>query len=189
MADLVTLEEYKLFLNRNYVSKEKENEEDIYFSNILIPGCSKAFQDYFNNDFQSTSRTETFSIERPETKKIFLQYKPVSSITSVTISDTTLDSDDYKLLSNEDAVILSSVLNISGQIIESYYWPLGYNNVVIVYTGGYTLERGDKLSICAFMKKVDAAFKSTGEAEETIFRNLSDMEKGLLFTNFKNYYV
>lgn len=187
MADLITLEQYKLYLNKNYISKEVENEFDIYYTNILLPGCTKALQRYFDNDFQSTSRTETFSIEKSETKKIYPRYKPISSITSVTIDDTTLSSDNYKLLSDQNAIVLSSSINLAGLVYESYYWPMGHNNVVVVYTGGYALERGDYYLLCKLIAKIDdndvANFSSVEVAEERFF---SELEQDSPFINFIN---
>lgn len=189
MADLITLEEFKLFLNRNYAKKEVQNENDIYYSNILIPGCSKAFQKYFDNDFQSTSRSEVFSVEDAYTKKLFPRYKPISSISSVVIDSTTLSSDQYKLLANENAVVISGSVDIAGIVYEAYYWPSGFNHITISYTGGYELARGDKLALCAFMARIDKIFQSLGEAEETIFRELAAPENAILETMFRNFTI
>jgi len=196
MADIVSVEDYKLYLKKTYGNDQtaKDNEWDIYYSNILLPGLTKTLTLYFDNDFQSTTRTETFSIEGP-TKKLFFRYKPVTSITSVTVSDTVLDSDSYELLEDQGAVVLSSQLNIAGEIIESYYWPCGWNNIVIVYEGGYTLERGDKFALCKLIAMVDNADTSGYDNADDAMNAFSSVltQNSIMYdmlnTQFKNYYV
>lgn len=189
MADLITLEEYKLFLKKNYTESEEKNEQDVYYSNLLIPSMSLAFQKYFDNDFQSISRTETFSIRNSYTKYIFPRYKPISSITSVTIDDTLQDSDTYKLLADTNAIVLSSALDLAGLVYESYYWPLGHNNVVVVYVGGMAIERGHKYMICALMAKMDKIFSTVAEGEQAIIKELEKPENAMLETTFRNYTI
>jgi len=192
MADLVTLEQYKLYLSRSFHNASKENENDIYLSNILLPGASKAIRSYFDNDFQSISRTETFSIEQP-TSKIFPQYKPIASITSLTISDTLIPSTSYSLLKEQSAVVLSSDTNISGLITSLNCFPRGYNNVVLVYVGGYELDRGDQYTLCKLIAKIDEAdtktFSNVDSAEETFFDALTSDSSFMQMLNaqFRNY--
>lgn len=194
MADLVTLEQYKLYLTRQYDTSGKKNEQDIYYSNILLPGASKAIRAYFDNDFQSISRTETFSIEQC-TKKIFPTYKPISSITSLTISDSLIASTDYELLQDQSAVVLTSDTNILGVVGELQYFPVGYNNIVLVYVGGYELTRGDQYSLCKLIAKIDEVdsktFSNVDAAEEVFFDQLSKDSTflNMLDAQFRNYRI
>jgi len=196
MADIISVEDYKLYLHRTYGNSrsDKDNEFDIYYSNILLPGLTKTLEYYFDNDFQSIERTQTHSVQE-KTKKLFFDYKPVSSITSVVVSGTTLDADAYELLQDEDSIVLSSDINIGGQVFESYCWPKGYNHIVVTYTGGYALERGDKWSLCKLIAMVDNSdtrqYDNIDGAMDSFASVLTkdSVLYDMLNTQFKRYFV
>jgi len=193
MADVVTLQEYKTYLNQNYFDSIRDNEKDIYYTNILLPGVSEALRAYFDNDFQSTTRSETLSVEE-RTRKLFLKYRPASDITSITVSGTTLSTDDYELLDNY-AVVLQNDLDIVSQIAESYYWPYGYNHIVINYTGGLALTRAHKWMLCKLIAKMDEAdtknYSNVDEAANAFTGAFNEESEFVTALNmaFRNIYV
>jgi len=171
MADLLTVEEYKLFTKKNFKKGEEENERDIYYQQILLPGASQTIRSFFNNDFQSISRVETFSTVNDNTLKLFPKHRPVASITSVTIDGQTLDTDAVKLISLEQSFVLVETLNIR-PIVETEFWPRGVEHIVITYVGGQALADNLKWMIAQIIARIDdekvESFSTTSEIDTAI---------------------
>lgn len=182
MDNLVSLEQYKLYLNKQYDDSAKKNEDDLYYSNLLLPSASSALRSYFDNDFQSIERTETISIECT-TNKIFPKYKPIESVSSVSMDGVALLSTDYELLLDQNAIVLSG----------GGAFPRGFNNIVIVYTGGYALTRDDYGLLCKLIAQVDdndsKAFSSADGAEDVFFSKLNEntVFMNMVKARFRNY--
>lgn len=188
MADLLTVEEYKLFTKKNFKKAEEENERDIYYQQILLPGASQTIRNFFNNDFQSISRVETFSILDSTVLKLFPKHRPVSSITSVAIDAQTLDSDSVKLISIEQAFVLVQTLNIR-PIRETEFWPSGVEHIVITYVGGQALADNQKWMIANMIARLDdekvESFATTGDVDTAI---TTQIETDSLFRSMMNQF-
>ncbi len=155
MADLVTLETYKLYQQRTQLG-EMKNDKDLYYSQLLLPAASKAIRQMFNNDFESTARTETLSLlER--TRFVFPRNRPISSITSIKIDGDALDSTDFYIKDQAIGLTASTTqpFLLRNTIDTHILWPLGFNHVELNYVGGQAIEQGDKWTICKLIAKLD----------------------------------
>jgi len=173
MSDLITVEEYKLYLLKALKQIDESNERDLYYSNILLPGASAAFRGFYHNDFQSISRTEYFSVLEP-TRKLFPRNVPVSSITSVTVNNEVIDSTSYKLVSADYSVMLYGSLTSLRVPVTPMQWPTGIEHIKIIYVGGQALDRGDKWAIANFIAQID-------QSETQVFVSAAGIEEA--FTN------
>lgn len=132
MADLITLDEYKIFEG---ISSTKEDEK----LEVLIPSVSALVKNYCANsiiDFFSSPRTEYFSLDY-KTDSVQLTESPVNAITSVEIKEQI--GDEYTALTTSDYAIDSktdSLIRIDANTRKS--WPEGPNSVKVVYTAGYS---------------------------------------------------
>lgn len=162
MADLLTLEEYKLFVKKTLRKVDDENERDLYYSNILLPGASASIRAFFDNDFQSIARSEIFSVLEPSFTKLFPRYRPVSSLTSVIINGLTLASSTVKLISKEQAFVFDLTC----------FWPMGVEHITINYVGGFALTQGQRWAIAQLISRLDdekvETYTTTSEVETAI---------------------
>ena len=155
MADLVTLETYKLYQQRTQLG-EMKNDKDLYYSQLLLPAASKAIRQMFNNDFQSIARTETLSLlER--TRFVFPQNRPIASITSIKINGDTLETTAFYIKDQGIGLTASTSqpFLLENRIDTHILWPLGFDHIVLSYIGGQAIEQGDKWTICKLIAKLD----------------------------------
>ena len=145
MADLVTLAQYK---EAEGISSSKD---DLRF-NSIIPSVSELVKTYCGIsfvDFQSSNKTETFTIDW-DTYVVQLTESPVNSIVRVQERETyggsyttlTTSDSEYYLESSTDSILRT---NDSGRYQN---WPKGVGAVKVVYTGGYSEVPADlKLAV------------------------------------------
>ena len=163
MADLLTVEEYKLFLKQTFNQVEESNERDLYYSNILLPGASEAVRRLTNQDFQSIARTDIFTVKE-RTEFLTLEFRPVTVLTEVKINGDVRDLTDYYL--KADAVGIKSDTNLIALTANTFengriYWPLSFADILIKYTGGAALSRSDKWLIAKLIAKMDEEDRRT----------------------------
>jgi len=189
MADLVSVEDYKLFLNKS-LDREPDNENDIYYSNILLPGASFAVRQFYNNDFESKARIEKRSIFE-QTEFIYLTHRPIASITTVTLDGSPLQPDAFRLISQSGALKLTArPIFFRGNDHQRAIWPFGDEHIQIDYIGGEALTRGHKWLFCKMIAKLDdedkRGFKSAEDAEESVTQTLTDRDLfGKMFNTFR----
>lgn len=186
MPDLLTVEEYKLYLKETFTQIDENNERDLYYSNILLPGASEAVRRLTNQDFQSIARTETFTV-RERKQFITLGKRPVTVLTEVKINGDVQDLTNFYL--DGDAVGIKSDLNLIALTANNFengktFWPLSFADTIIKYTGGVTLSRSDKFLIAKLIAKIDEkdkkTFSGTDEAQAAIE---SEFESNKIFRN------
>lgn len=174
MINLVTAEEYKLYLRQKFTDVEESNEKDIYYTNILIPGASKAIIQLLEQDFENKARIEAFTVIE-EREFITISKRPLTSITKITINGEVQDVTSF--YQRDDSIGIDGGTTINGLIQTrtrngKIFWPLSYGKTVIEYVGGRTLERGDKWILCKAMAKLDQedvrTFTGTDEAQGAI---------------------
>ena len=132
MADLITVDDYKVFQG---ITSNKEDDK----LEVLVPSVSQLVKTYCGNsivDYYTTNKVETFNIDW-HTHIVQLTESPVNSIVSVekrdsvTDSYTTVASTEYYLDTSTD-----SVLYVTGSTYKN--WPRGAGAVKITYTAGYS---------------------------------------------------
>ena len=134
MADLITLDEYKL---AEGLSDQKNDARIAIFiasaSQMVKTYCARTFVDYF-----STEKTEVFNVEY-DSDIIQLSECPIIAITSVEerqdyssdYSTLTTAAFEYYLDPNTDSILRTTTTG-------SKNWPIGPGAVKVVYTGGYS---------------------------------------------------
>lgn len=101
-----------------------------------IEDSTAAIRNY-THQYLSFVEDDTLTIDGHGGTKIYLPELPVSKITSVTLSGVTLTEDtDYKL--GQHGILH----RLNG------YWTSGVQNIVIVYSHGYTIIPDDLNAIC-----------------------------------------
>jgi len=155
MADLVTLETYKLYQQRTQLGEFK-NEKDLYYSQLLLPAASQAIREFYNNDFESKARTETISLLE-ETRFVIPKFRPIASITSIKIDGDALNTTDFYIHKNLFGLTasISQPFLLSNRVNTNILWPLGTDHVELKYVGGQALTQGDKWTICKLIAKLD----------------------------------
>lgn len=129
MADLITLEDYKLMNGISSPNKDTELE-------IIISGISELVKNYCNNsfiDYYTSDKTEykTLTIK---TDLLFLNENPIISITSIDERPTAL-SDYVTLVENVDF----SVDEEAGLVYRlGSDWAMGPKAIQVVYKAGYS---------------------------------------------------
>lgn len=152
MADLITLDEYKLFEGVNSTQYDEKFES-------LITSVSQLVRTYCSNGFDTYSAspgyTELFNIQW-DTYVVQLKESPVINVLNV--YERATQSADYKELfsdGNGSPADYSWYLdNVSDSIFRTYEsgqyrnWPKGVGAVKVVYTAGYLETPSDlKLAI------------------------------------------
>lgn len=164
MINLVTLQEFKLYLQEKFTTSDELNEKDIYYTNILIPGASKALIQLLGQDFENKARSETFTILNDQ-EFITLANRPVSSLTTITINGDVQDITNYYLDGNSVGIkgdaTFSAALSQSNVRFGKVLWPKSYADTIITYVGGRELERADKWILCKAIAKLDMVDKKT----------------------------
>jgi hypothetical protein len=127
----------------------------------LIEAATSAIERYCRRTFASEEVTEY--LDGNGTSRIWLERRPVSTITSVTVNDTALDNssnDAWKLNPNTGTLTRGTGQHDSQLAI---HWPRGTRNVVVVYTGGYAAIPSDvKLAAVTLVKHIHDATTKTG---------------------------
>jgi uncharacterized phiE125 gp8 family phage protein len=154
---LTTLAAQKEYLNTN-----NEGTSDDGLIEFLINAASSAIE----NHCKRKLKEQTFTDEEYDgngLKTMHLQQYPVKSITSVTVDDTALATDDYKVKKRNGALIRVGSI-----------WPEGDINILVTYTAGYTfipydLELACKHLVMSYFKADIASFSTTFQ-EGLVFR-------------------
>ena len=104
----------------------------------VLQAATEAVEDYCDREFEYRSRTEVHDGKDSDT--LWLKVVPVSSITSITITEA--DGDTEALTISTDVVYNAETGAVTfGPDNDSTYtrWPDAYpRNVSVVYVGGYT---------------------------------------------------
>lgn len=150
MADLITLDDYKLLEGVNSTQYDEKFE-------TLITSVSKLVRTYCNNEFDayatSPGVTDVFDIQW-DSHVVQLRHSPVISITNV--YERRAQSSDYEELfkdgtNNKYEWYLDSVSDSIFRTLDSgkyKNWPQGVGSVKVTYLAGYTSIPDDlKLSI------------------------------------------
>lgn len=130
MADLITLDEYKLAKG---LSKNDENDR----LSMLIANVSSLIQTYIGRNFVDDGQniTQVFSLDY-DTPILYLDKYPVSTIVSIT------ETDPYGYDSTVHFPVPSSnyyLDSTNGRLIRvgGLYWPQGPGAVIVTYRAGY----------------------------------------------------
>ena len=150
MADLITLDDYKLLEGVNSTQYDEKFE-------TLITSVSKLVRTYCNNEFDayatSPGVTDVFDIQW-DSHVVQLRHSPVISVTNV--YERRAQSSDYEELfkdgtNNKYEWYLDSVSDSIFRTLDSgkyKNWPQGVGSVKVTYLAGYTSIPDDlKLSI------------------------------------------
>ena len=150
MADLITLDDYKLLEGVNSTQYDEKFE-------TLITSVSKLVRTYCNNEFDayatSPGVTDVFDIQWGS-HVVQLRHSPVISVTNV--YERRAQSSDYEELfkdgtNNKYEWYLDSVSDSIFRTLDSgkyKNWPQGVGSVKVTYLAGYTSIPDDlKLSI------------------------------------------
>ena len=170
MASLISIAEYKVWAGITGTAQDA-------LLTVLVDAVSMEVRRWcdrnLSNGFESASRTERYDGTGEQT--IQLMEWPVASITSVTIytagGDTeVLDADTYRVngdsgvLSRIDPVLARFPTNAFGTIESTFsvqpWFPAGFDNIEVVYTGGYSPIPADLKMAC--YRLTDLAYSARG---------------------------
>lgn len=116
---------------------------DFTIPNTIIEGMINAVGDIFDNELNRTLESATFTmhLDGTGTQSIFVPAYPIVSITSINIdsdrvfgSDTLVSSGDYVVYNSRGEITMVK----STYPVRYNYFPIGKQNVKIVYVGGYS---------------------------------------------------
>ena len=120
--------------------------------NLLISNISQVIETLADRRLEAVSLTEYY--DGDNTNVLILREYPVNSITSITVNDDALTTDDYELYDTIGKIVFDSVITE------------GVRNIVVEYNAGYTTIPDDlemlarKLVIEAFRMKDNPQHKS-----------------------------
>lgn len=170
MASLISIAEYKVWAGISGTAQDA-------LLTVLVDAVSAEVRRWcdrnLTNGFESASRTERYSGMGEQT--IQLTEWPVASITSVTVytADGTaevLDSSTYRV--NGDSGVLSRIdpkrarfpVTAFGSVDATFstqpWFEEGFDNVQVVYTGGYSTIPADLKMAC--YRLTDLAYSARG---------------------------
>ena len=170
MASLISIAEYKVWAGISGTAQDA-------LLTVLVDAVSMEVRRLcdrnLTNGFESTSRTERY--DGTDEATIQLIEWPVSSITSVTLytagGDTeVLDADTYRV--NGDSGVLSRIDPVLGRFPVTAFGTVnatfsvqpwfdqGFDNVEVVYTGGYATIPADIKMAC--YRLTDLAYAARG---------------------------
>lgn len=147
MADLITLDDYKLLEGMNSTQYDEKFEK-------LITSVSKLVRTYCNSEFDtyatSPGYTELFNIQW-DTHVVQLKYSPIISITNVyeRVGQATSYTELFTAGAGTPAEYSWYLDAVSDSVIRtnengSYKnWPKGVGSVKITYLAGYTTAPAD----------------------------------------------
>ena len=170
MASLISIAEYKVWAGITGTAQDA-------LLTVLVDAVSMEVRRLcdrnLTNGFESTSRTERYDGTNEQT--IQLIEWPVTSITSVTVytagGDTAvLDADTYRV--NGDSGVLSRIDPVLGRFPVTAFGTVnatfsvqpwfeqGFDNIEVVYTGGYATIPADLKMAC--YRLTDLAYAARG---------------------------
>lgn len=175
MADLITIDEYKLIVGMSGV---KEDEK----INLLIPGISQLVKNYCDNtviDYYSTNYVEYFDIQW-DTYTAQLKYSPIVNVASVYERES--QTSDYILLNPNTEYWIDTVSDSIFRTDSSgryFNWKKGVGSVKVTYTSGYASTPADlKLAIADlityYLKDERKERRTLGAATISYARNSED---------------
>jgi hypothetical protein len=190
MANLITTSEYKTWANIGTTAYDT-------IIGTIVSGVSTEIRRWCGRDtsngFESMSRTERYDGNNEQT--INLMEWPVSSVTSVKVyaSDgtyETLDSTTYRvdssggILSCVDPIKARYPVTAFGTVQATFsvqpWFPDGFDNIEVVYTGGYATIPDD-LKIAAF-RLADMHYAARGRNMGVVSESLGQYS----YSNFGN---
>ncbi len=121
MAQLITLTEAKEFLKIDF------NDEDALLDRLITQATAIIQRKYQRDLIQAIYTDEEYNGEDHDL--IFIRNFPVQSITSIKVNDQAVDPSGY-------------IVNKATGIVkrETGYWPEGWANIKVSYTGGYAAD-------------------------------------------------
>lgn len=137
----------------------------------LITAASAAIETYCGREFTSTVRTEDYDGDGD--KYLLLRAWPLTSVTSITITEddgTTYSIAAADLTLNEEVgeIRVKSVLTTS----DFAYFPSGYQNISVVYTGGYATIPADIQQACVHL--IETMLAANQQAGDVTSEKLGD---------------
>lgn len=126
---LTTLDDVKEYLKIDLTDK---NQDALLES--LIDASSNAIENYCNRKLKEQSFIDEY--DGTGSSNLFLEQLNLSSITSISVDGTAVDSSEYKFRKNGIAVRLNSV------------WPKGILNITVEYKAGYATIPADLELAC-----------------------------------------
>jgi len=103
---------------------------------VLITAASRAIVAWCGREFVSQTFSETY--DGDGTRRLHLRQFPVTSLTSVTITDT--DGTEYDIATTAFRVDgVAGIIEFKPDAADDFTWfPEGFQNVAVVYVAGYT---------------------------------------------------
>ena len=142
MADLITTA-------RAQQTKELSSVDETLLGN-LISAASTTIQRYCNRNFPSASYDEDYDGEGGI--ELFLNAMPILTLTSVTIkeqgSTTSLDVNGILQYVNEGRLVIDP---LTTEAMSYCHFPVGRQNINVVYTAGYATVPEDVQEACVEM--------------------------------------
>lgn len=170
MASLISIAEYKVWAGISGTAQDA-------LLTVLVDAVSMEVRRWCDRDltngFELVSRTEKYDGTGEQT--IQLMEWPVSSVTSVKVYSAggtyeTLDSNTYRVngdsgvLSRIDPVLARFPTNAFGTIESTFsvqpWFEAGFDNIEVVYTGGYATIPADLKMAC--YRLTDLAYTARG---------------------------
>jgi hypothetical protein len=140
MADLITLEDYKLFEGINSTNNDEKFEQLITSVSALVRSyCGREFDAYTG----SPGKTDIFDIQW-DTSIVQLEEAPVIEVTAVYERKTQTESYTQLYKDGENNKYEWYYDSVTESIIRTHEsggyrdWPKGVGSVKVVYTAGYT---------------------------------------------------
>ena len=170
MASLISIAEYKVWSGISGTAQDA-------LLTVLVDAVSMEVRRWcdrnLTNGFESVSRTERYDGTGEQT--IQLMEWPVTSVTSVTIysadgTSNILETDSYRfdgdsgVLSRIDPRLARYPVYAFGTVNATFavqpWFDAGFNNVEVIYTGGYSTISADLKMAC--YRLTDLAYSSRG---------------------------
>lgn len=188
MASLISIAEYKVWAGISGTSQDA-------LLTVLVDAVSMEVRRWCDrnttNGFESMSRTERYDGNDEQT--IQLMEWPVTAVTSVTVytagGDTdVLDADTYRfdgdsgVLSRIDPRLARFPVTAFGTVNSTFsvqpWFERGFNNIEVVYTGGYATIPADLKMAC--YRLTDLAYTARG-------RNMGIQSESLGSYSYTNF--
>ncbi len=147
---------------KSYLKIELTQTSDDSLLEDLINASSNQIEGYCKRKFKEQTYTDE-EYDGNGLKYLYLQQYPVKSISSVTVDETTLSTDSYKIKKSN-----GNLIRVKGT------WPKGDINILLTYIAGYIEIPSDLELACKHLVKSyfnsDIASFSTTFQEGMVFR-------------------
>lgn len=137
---IVTLDDVTVQNVKDYYSYTDSNKDNRIA--MCLPMARDLIYGFCNSDFQQKSRTEKPVIENNETINFFTKFRPITSVTSLTVDGNALN-EDIEFFAELETGRIEKIQSDDPTYIynRGNYWTTKRNAINITYVGGQILTQ------------------------------------------------